>query len=112
MEKFRRKNELDEFYEYIGFYGGYVMKVNLTKQEIIKFAYITEEIIGYAWGTKLSNAQANCYIECFYTIKELLEDLDKEYLIKHTGLSDFFLTGKRLTSENDQLTWEKEWKAE
>jgi hypothetical protein len=88
------------------------MKVNLTKQEIIKFAYMTKEIIEYAWGSRLSNAQANCYIECFYTIKELLEDLEKEYLIKHTGLSDFFLKGKRLTSENDHLIWEKEWKAE
>jgi hypothetical protein len=88
------------------------MKVNLTKQEIIKFAYITKEIIGYAWGAKLSNAQANCYIECFYTIRELLEDMDKESLVKHNDLSDYFLTGKRLTSENDQLQWEKTWKAE
>jgi len=88
------------------------MKVNLTKQEIVKFAYITKEIIGYAWGSKLSNAQTNCYIECFYTIRELLEDMDKEYLVKHRDLSDFFLTGKRLTSENDQLQWEKEWKVE
>ena len=88
------------------------MKVNLTNQEIVKFAYITKEIIGYAWGMKLSNAQANCYIECFYTIKDLLEDMNKEYLKKHSDLADFFLKGKRLTSENDQLQWEKEWKIE
>jgi hypothetical protein len=86
------------------------MKVNLTNQEIIKFAYITKEIIGYAWGMKLTNAQANCYIECFYTIKDILDKLDKEYLNKHAELSNYFLKGKRLTSENDQLQWEKEWK--
>jgi hypothetical protein len=85
------------------------MKVNLTNQEIVKFAYITKEIIGYAWGTKLSNAQANCYIECFYTIKDLLEKLDKEYLNKHPEISNYFLKDKRLTSFNDQLQWEKEW---
>jgi hypothetical protein len=88
------------------------MKVNLTNQEIIKFAYMTKEIIGYAWGTKLSNAQANCYIECFYTIKDILEGVDKGYLKKHSELANFFLKGKRLTNENNQLKWEKEWKAE
>jgi hypothetical protein len=88
------------------------MKVNLTSQEVVKFAYIIKEIIEYAWGKKLSNAQANCYIECFYTIKDLLEFMDKEYLKKHFKLADFFLKGKRLTSENDKLQWEKEWKAE
>jgi hypothetical protein len=85
------------------------MKVNLTNQEIVKFAYITKEIIGYAWGNKLSNAQANCYIECFYTIKDILEKVDKEYLNKHLEISNYFLKGKRLISENDQLQWEKEW---
>lgn len=88
------------------------MKVNLTKQEVIKFAYVTKEIIGYAWGAKLSNAQVNCYIECFYTIKDLLEDVDKEYLQKHSEVSDFFLKGHRLINENDRLQWEKEWKTE
>jgi hypothetical protein len=86
------------------------MKVNLTNQEIVKFAYITKEIIGYAWGTKLSNAQANCYIECFYTIKDVLEKIDKEYLNKHLEIYNYFLKGKRLISENDQLQWEREWK--
>jgi hypothetical protein len=85
------------------------MKVNLTSQEIVKFAYITKEIIGYAWGKQLSNAQANCYIECFYTIKDLLDKVDQDYLKKHTELINYFLRGKRLTSENDQLQWEKEW---
>lgn len=85
------------------------MKVNLTSQEIVKFAYITKEIIGFAWGKQLSNAQANCYIECFYTIKDLLDRIDQDYLKKHTELINYFLRGKRLTSENDQLQWEKEW---
>lgn len=85
------------------------MKVNLTSQEIVKFAYITKEIIGYAWGKQLSNAQSNCYIECFYTIKDLLDKVDQEYLSKHPELINYFLRGKRLTSENDQLQWEKEW---
>jgi len=85
------------------------MEVNLTNQEILKFAYITKEIIGYAWGEKLSNAQANCYVECFYTIQDILKKLDKEYLDKHTELCIFFLTGKRLINQDDQLQWEKEW---
>jgi hypothetical protein len=83
------------------------MNVNLTNQEIIKFAYITKEIIGYAWGVKLTNAQANCYVECFYTIQDLLEEADKEYLAKHKEICKFFLKGKRLTNKNDQLAWEK-----
>ncbi len=85
------------------------MKVNLTDQEILKFAYITKEIIEYSWGKNLSNAQANCYIECFYTIKDLLEEADEKYLNKHPEIFSYFLTGKRLISEKDQLQWEKEW---
>jgi hypothetical protein len=83
-------------------------KVKLTNQEIIKFAYITKEIIKYAWGMKLSNAQANCYEECFYTIQDLLEEVDKEYLNRHAELRDFFHMGRRLISEDDRLRWEKE----
>jgi len=86
------------------------MKVNLTSQEIIKFAYITKEIIEQAWGKNLSNAQANCYVECFYTIQDLLEEVDKNFLNNHSGIRDFFLKGERLTNKNDQLQWEKEWK--
>ena len=88
------------------------MKVSLTSQEVVKFAYITKEIIEYLWGKKLSSAQANCYIECFYTIKDLLEEVDKEYLKKHSRVANYFLKGKRLTSENDKLQWEKKWKIE
>lgn len=81
-------------------------EVKLTNQEIIKFAYITKEIIGHAWETKLSNAQANCYEECFYTIQDLLEEVDKGYLDRHAELCDFFRKGKRLTSEDNRLRWE------
>lgn len=88
------------------------MQVNLTNQEVVKFAYITKEVIGYAWGTELSNAQANCYEECFYTIKDLLEDVDKDYLKMHREICDFFLTGKRLTNDNNILKWEKEWETD
>jgi len=89
-----------------------MMEVNLTNQEVLKFAYITKEIIGYVWGVKLTNAQANCYVECFYTIQEILKEIDKEYLDKHAELCNFFLKGKRLISEHDQLQWEREWKTE
>jgi hypothetical protein len=88
-----------------------MMEVNLTNQEIIKFAYITKEIIGHAWGVKLSNAQANCYVESFYTIQCLLEEVDKEYLDKHTELCNFFFSGRRLTIENNRLYWETELKS-
>ena len=87
-----------------------MMEVNLTNQEIIKFAYITKEIIGYVWGVRLSNAQADCYVECFYTIQDLLEKIDKDYLDKHTELCNFFFKGRRLTSEDDRLHWERELK--
>lgn len=83
------------------------MNVNLTGQEIIKFAYITKEIIGYMWEEKLSNAQANCYVECFYTIQDLLEEVDEEYLAKHKEIRKFFLSGRRLTNKDDQLAWER-----
>jgi len=86
------------------------MEVTLSNQDIIKFAYITKEIIAYAWEVKLSNAQADCYVECFYTIQYLLEKVDKEYLNKHIELCNFFLEGRRLTSEDDRLQWEKEMK--
>ena len=87
------------------------MQVNLTNQEVVKFAYITKEIIGHVWGKKLSNAKANCYEECYYTIIDLLEDVDKEYLSNHKRLCNFFLTGKRLTNEKNILKWEKKVKA-
>jgi hypothetical protein len=83
------------------------MEIQLTNQEIIKLAYITKEIIGYAWGNKLSNAQANCYVECFYTIQDLLEEVDKKYKEKHSELFNFFVRGKRLITIDDQLQWEK-----
>jgi hypothetical protein len=85
-------------------------KVKLTNQEIIKFAYITKEVINYAWGLKLTNAQANCYEECFYTIQDLLEEVDKGYVNRHAELYDFFRKGRRLTSKDDRLLWEKEVK--
>ncbi|MFA5321726.1 MAG: hypothetical protein WC373_03560 [Smithella sp.] len=88
------------------------MQVSLTNQEVVKFAYITKETIDYAWGAKLSNAQANCYQECFYTIQDLLEEVDNDYLKKHRDICDFFLTGKRLTNENNILKWEKEWESD
>ncbi|MGP8152556.1 MAG: hypothetical protein ACLQBQ_00190 [Smithella sp.] len=81
-------------------------EVKFTNQEIIKFAYITKEIIGYAWGVKLSNAQANCYVECFYKIQELIEIVDKEYLNRHNELCEFFRGGRRLTTEDDRLYWD------
>jgi len=82
-------------------------KVKLTNQEIIKFAYITKEIINYAGRKKLSNAKANCYEECFYTIQDHLEEVDKEYLNRHAELRDFFRKGRRLISEDNRLRWEK-----
>ena len=81
-------------------------EVKLTNQEIIKFAYITKEIIEYAWGEKLTNAQANCYVECFYTIQDLLDKVDKDYRDKHAALFEFFHEGRRLTTDDDRLYWE------
>jgi len=81
-------------------------RVKLTNQEIIKFAYITKEIIRYAWEEKLSNAQANCYVECFYKIQELIEIVDKKYRDRHNEICDFFREGKRLTTDGDRLRWE------
>ena len=80
--------------------------VKLTNQDIIQFAYITKEIIKYAWGLKLSNAQANCYVECFYKIQELLAIVDVKDLNKHTEVCKFFREGRRLTNKNDRLRWE------
>ncbi|HNY51547.1 MAG TPA: hypothetical protein PLV50_13900 [Smithella sp.] len=83
------------------------MEVTLTNQEIIKLAYMTKELIGYAWDSKLSNAQCNCYVECFYTIQDILNEVDKKILNKHRELSLFFAREKRLININDQLQWEK-----
>ncbi len=83
------------------------MEVTLTNQEIIKLAYMTKELIGYAWDNKLSNAQCNCYVECFYTIQDILNEVDKKILNKHHELCLFFATEKRLINVNDQLQWEK-----
>jgi len=85
------------------------MKINLTNQEIVKFAYITKEIIENTWGRKLTNAQANCYLECFYSMRDILEDMDESYIKKHSTLRDFFLGGKRLTNIDDRLQWEEKW---
>jgi len=70
------------------------MKINLTNQEIVKFAYITKEIIENTWGRKLTNAQANCYLECFYSMRDILEDMDESYIknIQHCAI--FFLGAK------------------
>ena len=83
------------------------MDVTLTNQEIIKLAYMTKELIGYAWANKLSNAQCNCYVECFYTIQDILNEMDKKILNKHNELCIFFARGRRLINVDDQLRWEK-----
>lgn len=83
------------------------MKINLTNQELVKFAYVTKEIIEHTWGQRLSEAQANCYVECFYTIKDLLADVEDKYLRKHPDIVHFFLEGKRIIHENNKLAWEK-----
>jgi hypothetical protein len=83
------------------------MKINLTNQEIVKFAYVTKEVIENTWGQKLSEARANCYVECFYTIRDLLREVDEKYLEKHLPLIKFFLEGKRISHEDSRLKWEK-----
>lgn len=67
-------------------------EVKLSNQEIIELAYTTKETIEYAYGKKLCFEQANGYRGSFYIIRELLKQVDDEYLSlsQHTGLKDFF----------------------
>ena len=57
-------------------------QLTLANQEIIELAYTTKEIIEYSYGGKLFFEQANCYSSCFYTIRNLLEQVDQKYLDK------------------------------
>lgn len=78
-------------------------QLTLSNQEIIELAYTTKEIIEYSYGGKLFFEQANCYSSCFYTIRNLIEQVDQKYLDKHKELCEFYRKDRELSNDFDRL---------
>ena len=79
--------------------------ITMSNQQIIEFAYLTQEIIKSCWGEKLYFEQANCYLTCFYKVRELLKQVNAKYLAKHERVVDFFRDVRVLSNEWDRLHW-------
>jgi len=79
--------------------------ITMINQQIIKFAYLTQEIIKLCWGKKLSFEQANCYLAYFYKVRELLKQVDAECLADHERLVDFFRDVRELSNDWERLHW-------
>jgi hypothetical protein len=80
-------------------------EVKLSNQQIVEFAYLTKELIEIALGEKLFFEQANCYFSCYYTIRDLLKQVDDEYLAAHRRLSHFYRGTRELLNDEDRLRW-------
>ena len=81
-------------------------KVNLSNMSIIDLAYLTKEMIDMCLGHKLSVEQANCYLKCFYICRELLKQVDPEYLRWHSEVAAFYRDGRELSGDSDRLRWQ------
>jgi hypothetical protein len=79
--------------------------IKMSNQEIIEFAYLTQEIIKSCFGEKLFFEEANCYLACFHKVRELLKQVDAKYLSEHERLVDFFRDDRELSNEWDRLHW-------
>jgi len=78
-------------------------KIKLSNQEIIELAYLTMEMIKQTYGQKLIADQANCYRSCFYLMRNLLKQVDKEYLDQHGIIDRFFQEGQELSNDKGRL---------
>ena len=65
-------------------------RVKLSNQKIIELAYLIKETLEDMQGQPMFFEQANCYSSCFHTIRELLKQVDAEYLSRHYPIRDFY----------------------
>ena len=67
-------------------------EATLCNQNIIEVGYMAADLIGPLADTrqKLFFEQANCYSSVFYLVKDLLKEVDPEYLEMHQRMRDFY----------------------
>lgn len=75
----------------------------LSNQAIVELAYLTMETIKAVYGKKLFFEVANCYLACFYRVRSMLKEVDREYLAGHKGIVEFYQEGRELSNDNDRL---------
>ena len=83
-------------------------EVELSNQQILEFAYLTKELIELCMkdNAKLFFEQANCYLACYYTVRELLKLADSIYVESHNDIFEFYRKDRVLSNDNDRLHWE------
>ena len=88
----------------------YEHDLKLSNQGIIKFAYLTKDIIEIHLEnkTKLCFEEANCYVSCYYVIRKILKCVDPRYLKAHRRLAEFYSEDRELSNDWDILHWDDE----
>jgi len=84
--------------------------VKLTNQQIVEFGHLAKEMIELCINAnaKLFFEQANCYLACFYKVREMLRLIDSEYIASHQGpgkIMEFYQEGRELSNNWDRLHW-------
>ena len=85
--------------------------VKLCNQDMIELAYFTMEMLEPLIASRIplgSFDRENCYRHCFYICKDLLREVDPEYLELHSSLKDFFREPRHLSNKYPWLSWEPE----
>ena len=78
-------------------------EVRLCNQHIIELGYMAADLIQPLADTrqKLFFEDANCYSNVFYLVKDLLKQVDPEYLEMHQSVRDFY--DQDLSNDWDRL---------
>nr|MBC8460528.1 hypothetical protein [Deltaproteobacteria bacterium] len=67
-------------------------EITLSNQQIIELGYFVKDLFGPVVDEKamLIIDQINCYTNVFYLVKDLLKQVDPEYLEMHQRVRDFY----------------------
>ena len=88
-------------------YGPREHEIMLDNQSIIELAYLAKEMVEACLKSRvqMSQERARCYQHCFYNARDMLIEVDPEYLNLHPTLRDFYAENRDLSSYDDYLSW-------
>ncbi|MBL7202825.1 MAG: hypothetical protein ISS63_00655 [Desulfobacteraceae bacterium] len=80
-------------------------EITLSNQQIIELGYFVKDLFGPVVDEKamLIIDQINCYTNVFYLVKDLLKQVDPEYLEMHQRVRDFY--DRELSDDWDNIAF-------
>lgn len=81
--------------------------VTLSQQQIIEVAYQVMEHLDplIKHNVRPFMDAVTGYRRVYYTMRELLSQLDQDYVQEHSRISEFFRDGRELDNSFDRLRW-------